>query len=230
MAPLAPVLICHIAAGSLAILSGAGALLARKGGRLHRASGTVFILSMLTVAMLAIYLAVFVPPVGATAVPPRASVAVAILTVYLLATGWMTVKREAGSTGLFETLAALAALGTACALAIFGLHATGIAPGRFDPPAPYFVFAGFAAFGAAWDLKVIVRGGISGAPRIARHLWRMCFALFFAAAFFFIGQQKVMPAYLHGAKLLLVPAFAPLAAMIVWLIRVRYDDRFKREA
>ena len=87
MTSLAPVLICHIAAGSLAILSGAGALVARKGERLHRAFGTVFVLSMLTMAGLAIYLAVFVPPVGATAVPPRASVAVAILTVYLVATG-----------------------------------------------------------------------------------------------------------------------------------------------
>jgi len=52
-----------------------------------------------------------------------------------------------------------------------------------------------------------------------------CFALFFAAASFFLGQQKVMPAFMHGSPLLYIPALAPLALMIYWLVRVRFPKQ-----
>ena len=38
---------------------------------------------------------------------------------------------------------------------------------------------------AAEDVRMLVRGGVFGAQRIARHLWRMCFGLFIAAETFF---------------------------------------------
>ncbi|MBV8593723.1 MAG: hypothetical protein JOZ27_05425 [Caulobacteraceae bacterium] len=85
---------------------------------------------------------------------------------------------------------------------------------------PYFVFAAFAAFAGAQDVRVLRRGALAGADRIARHLWRMLTALFFASAFFFLGQQKVMPDWLKGSPILAVPALAPLAAMVVWLVRI----------
>ena len=94
----------------------------------------------------------------------------------------------------------------------------------------YYVFGSFATLFAALDLKVILRGGISGAARIARHLWRMCFALFFAAASFFLGQQKVMPAFMHGSPLLFIPALAPLGFMIYWLVRTRFPKRRQRRS
>jgi hypothetical protein len=77
---------------------------------------------------------------------------------------------------------------------------------------------------------MILRGGISGAQRIARHLWRMCFALFFAAAFFFLGQQQVLPKVIRGSPFLVVLALAPLILMIFWLFRVRFSKRFKSGA
>jgi hypothetical protein len=215
---MSPLLIFHIGAGSLAIVSGAAALSVRKGERLHRAFGTVFSLSMLAMSPIGAYLAVFVPQ--------RASVAVGIFTFYLVATGWMTMRRKDGSIGLFEYGAFFVALGAAVSLVIFGLQAANSPTGLLDryPPPPYYVFASFAAFAAALDLKMILRGGISGAQRIARHVWRMCFALFFAAAFFFVGQQKVMPAWMQGSPILFVPAIAPLVLMIFWLIRVRLTN------
>jgi uncharacterized membrane protein len=223
-------LICHVSAGTVAILSGAAALSVRKGERLHRAFGTVFFLSMLTVSALAVYLAVFVPPIFSGAAPPSASVSVAILTIYLAATAWMTVRRKNGSVGLFEKGAFLVAFGVAAALLVFGLRAASIPTARPGEYEPYFVFASFAAFAAALDLKVILRGGISGAQRIARHLWRMCFALFFAAAFFFLGQQQVLPKVIRGSPFLVVLALAPLILMIFWLFRVRFSKRFKSGA
>ena len=91
----------------------------------------------------------------------------------------------------------------------------------------YYVFAFIAALFASLDFNVIRQGGISGVQRIARHLWRMCFALFFAAGSFFLGQQKVMPAFMHGSPILLALGLVPLAIMIFWLVRVRIGNRFR---
>jgi len=49
---------------------------------------------------------------------------------------------------------------------------------------------------------MLLHGGVSGAKRIVRHLWRMSFAFWIAAFSFLLGQQKVMPAYIRGLKLL----------------------------
>jgi len=223
---MSPILIVHISAGTLGIVSGYAAVSVRKGGRLHRLFGTVFFLSMLTVSTLAVYLALFVPPIHSGGAPPSASVSVGILTFYLAATAWMTVKRKEGGVGLFEKGALIAVLGVTVALLIFGLRTASIPKAQPGSYVPFFVFACFAAFAAAMDLKVILRGGISGAPRIARHLWRMCFALFFAAAFFFLGQQGVMPRFMRGSPILFVPALAPLVLMLFWLFRVRLTNWF----
>ncbi len=37
---------------------------------------------------------------------------------------------------------------------------------------------------------MLARGGVLGAKRIARHLWRMCFGLFIAAGSFFLGPSN----------------------------------------
>ena len=83
---------------------------------------------------------------------------------------------------------------------------------------------------ATGDLRMIVRGGISGTARIARHLWRMCFALFFATGSFFLGQQKVMPAFMHGSPILVVLGIAPLVLMFYWLRRVRSSSGYPTPA
>ena len=225
---MSPLLIVHIGAGCLGILSGFAAVSAPKGARLHRGFGTVFVTSILTTSALAVYLALFVPPTHSGGAPPSASASVGILTFYLAATAWMTVRRKEAGIGLFEYGALAGAVAVAAALLIFGLHSASNPKERLQGfPARYYVFASFAAFGAALDLKVILRHGIFGAPRIARHVWRMCFALFFAAAFFFLGQQQVMPRFLRGSPVLFLPALAPLVLMIFWLLRVRLTKAFR---
>lgn len=212
---IAPALIAHIGAGSIGILSGAAALTARKGERAHRAFGSVFVITMFAMAALGAYLAIFIPQ--------RATVIVGIFTFYLVATAWGAVKRKMPGIGPFEKGAFAVVLGCALALVVFGLQAMASPDRRLDhyPPAPYFVFAGFAGLAAALDLNNILRGGVTGHKRIARHLWRMCAALLLAAFSFFLGQQKVMPAYMHGSPLLFLPEIAVIAAMVFWLFRVR---------
>jgi hypothetical protein len=74
---------------------------------------------------------------------------------------------------------------------------------------------------------MILRGGLSGSARIARHLWRVSAALTIASGSFFLGQQRIMPASMRGSSWLFVPVIAPLLLMVFWLIRVRLTPGFK---
>ena len=60
-----------------------------------------------------------------------------------------------------------------------------------------------------------------GAAPIARHLWRMCFALLIAALSFFIGQADEFPPALRIMPLLALPMLIVLGALFYWLWRVR---------
>ncbi len=217
-------LVLHIGGGSVGILSGYAAVSVTKGERLHRLYGTVFVAVMLVMAAMGTALSF--------PIHQRGNVAGGFMAFYLVATGWMSVRRKEGSTGWFEKAAFIVALSAAIMLLLWGRQASLSPKGEVDgyPAMLYYVFGSFAAFAAALDLKVIRQGGVSGVQRISRHLWRMCFSLFFAAASFFLGQQKVMPAFLHGAAILYVPAFAPLVVMIFWLLRVRLGKWFGKRA
>ena len=221
------ILVSHIAGASIGIVSGAVALTARKGEGLHRAAGTVFFVSMLVMAGVGAAVAPFLP------VPQWSSVAAGILTFYLVATAWTTVRRKEGTVGRAEKVGLAAALGVAAYGAVFAALASRSPTGMIDgaPPQAFFVFLLVGAIAAACDLKLILRGGISGASRIARHLWRMCTALTIAA-FSFVAQPKAVqfvPAFLHGTPMLVL-AFTPLVMMVYWLLRVRFAGRFRKAA
>jgi uncharacterized membrane protein len=208
----------HIAAGGIAALSGTAALSFAKGAPAHRAVGNAFFLSMLTMSASAAYLA---------ALTQDMNFFVALFTFYLVATAWAAVERKEGSVGRFEVGAFLFALCLAVVEAYFGLQAAKSATGRFmnTSAQSYFFIASLATLAAALDLKVIMFGGVSGAARIARHLWRMCFAFFIALLSFMIqGLRAVLPPSMPEAKYVFVLALLPLAAMTYWLIRVRLTN------
>jgi uncharacterized membrane protein len=211
------ILFLHIAGGSLALASGALALLSRKGERVHRVAGTVFFLSMLMATAIAIVVSPFLTG------GQRPNFVMAVLAFYLIVTGWATVKRKESSIGRLEVGGFIVALSVAAAGLLFMQQARDSLTGTIGglPPQSFFVFVFFGGIAAANDLKVILRGGIAGAPRIARHIWRMCMAIFIAAVSFFLGQQQVMPAYMRGSPLLFAPELAVLGLMIFWLLRVR---------
>ena len=100
-------------------------------------------------------------------------------------------------------------------------------PRQEHPAAMCFFLAAVLLLAATGDIRMLARGGISGRPRVTRHLWRMCFGLFFATGSFFLGQQQVFPAFLRGSILLTVLALLPFPLMIYWLIRVRFGNAYK---
>lgn len=224
--PYMPWVIVHIAAGCIAILAGYTAVLAAKGEKLHRIVGTVFVAAMLTGTSVAVYLAASLLGQLPGQIP---NVAGGALAFYLTLSAYMTVKRKEGTIGTFERVSFLIPLALGALFLDWGFLARTDPKHGFDGYAPvfFFVFSGISFLLSALDLRVLFKGGLTGAARISRHLWRMCFAFFFAAGSFFLGQQKVMPVWMHGSKVLLILGLAPLGFMLFWLIRVRIGNRFK---
>ncbi len=213
-------LVLHVGGGATGIASGWVAILARKGGRLHRIAGTVFFVAMLTMSGIATIVA---PMLDAD---QWVNTTMAVFTFYLTATAWATVQRRAGEVGRFERAAAVVPIG----VVVVGLGLAWVAArtGSAGANAPVFPFAVIAAIAAVCDFRMIRRGGIAGPARVARHLWRMTLALFVATGSFFLGQQKVMPVAVRGSPVLFVLAFAPFAVMLFWLVRLRFAKTIAR--
>jgi len=85
---------------------------------------------------------------------------------------------------------------------------------------PLVMFAGLALSAGEGDRRMIRAGGLRGAARVRRHLWRMCTALFIAAGSFFLGPVRRIPEPLRIPALRLLP-FLVLATMAYWLWRYR---------
>src|SRR4029077_4013717 len=61
-------------------------------------------------------------------------------------------------------------------------------------------------------------------PRLARHLWRMCFALFIAVGSFFSIRErvaKILPEPFTTAPMRRLPMLLVFVAMFYWLWKVR---------
>jgi uncharacterized membrane protein len=206
----------HILAGTLGIVSGFVALYATKGARLHRQIGMVFVCAMLTTSLFGVMIA------AVRGVAPAVNVPAALLTAYLVITALLTVRPPlAGSRWLAPGLMLLA-LGVGLASLTFAVEAFAAGGKRNGMPAfPFVMFATVGLLASAGDLRVMRTGALRGAPRLARHLWRMCFALFIAALSFFIGQSKVFPEPIRILPLLALPVLVVLVTMFYWLWRVR---------
>jgi len=217
-----PLLIVHICTAIVGLLSGTAALLFRKGWRWHRMAGNVFFLSMLIMSASGVGIAAFIKPNMGTVLG-------GVVTFYLVATGWLTVLRKEGETGLTEFGLLLLALAAGSGGLLYGWEAAHSATGLKEgyPPGPYLVFGGLSLSAAVMDVRMLVRRGVSGAPRIRRHVWRMCVA-FLIAAFSFLGKQQHFPAAIRGSQILNLPMILILVVMIYWLVRVRFIAAYKK--
>jgi hypothetical protein len=209
----------HVLGGGAAILSGYAALGFRKGGGNHAKAGTLFFASMVLLASTGAAMAVWKgDPLTALAGP---------IALYFIATSWRTARLRSGEAGRPELWGLAAVASLAATFLAFGLYASAQPNGQLGvyPAMICYVWAGILTLAAGLDLNFILRRRLAYRQRIARHLWRMCFALFIATGSFFLGQQKVMPAEWRGWWVWFVPAMAPLAFMIFWLVRTRIDRR-----
>jgi uncharacterized membrane protein len=231
-----PILVLHISGGMLGLLSGAAAMSFRKGSRRHRVAGRIFVISMLCMAAGAAYLAFMKHDMG--------NFYGGLVTFYLVTTAWLTARRREGETGIFDWAALLVALAMGGIIFTHGIQkVTGHSGSKDGVPAGMSIFLGSVILlAAAGDVRMLVRGGVFGTQRLARHLWRMCFALFIASGSFFLGpanrplrllrtvglRQQVFAAVLNTNMLFLL-AVLPLILLIFWVFRVRLANANKQK-
>jgi uncharacterized membrane protein len=217
-----PILIIHICGGTVGLLSGAAAMILRKGSRRHRLAGDVFVVSMLIMASAAVYLAL--------ARQQRMNVFAGLLTLYMVITAWLTAKRKPGQTSRFDWAGFVVALAIGIIIAGYGV-AVAKSPGRPKDGVPsgmYFFSASVALLAAAGDLRMIVAGGVSGTRRLVRHLWRMSYALFVASGSIFIARPHLFPAILRRTYILPLLGIMPLLLLIFWTLRVKFSRAYRR--
>jgi hypothetical protein len=213
----------HIAAGALAIVLGAVALSVKKGGKLHRRSGMLFVYAMLVMGFTASI-------IGFLRSPTDANVFAGVMTAYFVGTALTTVRPPSTWTrainGVALTVAVLMGVGS-----IAGGWRLLNTPGLSTGGVPFrtigvmsLIIAGVMLLAAAGDVRVMRFGMPRGGPRLARHLWRMCFALFIAAGSFFSIRErvaKILPDPFTSGPMRALPFLLLFGAMFYWLWRVR---------
>ena len=202
----------HIAAGLIAILAGFTALFAKKGSPLHRRAGDVFVVAMITLTGTAWYAATFVHP-------NRGNVVAAMVTLYLVTTGALTVKRDVAAARAWYV--GLMLLGGAATVRTAWLGMAALRTGPIDqyPAGIYFAF-GFVSLSATLlDLRLLSAGHIEGAQRLVRHLWRMGTGMWIATASLFLGQAKFFPDAMRASGVLSVPVLAVAGVTLFELVR-----------
>jgi hypothetical protein len=232
--PYSPILIVHICAGTLGLLSGTAAMFFRKGSPRHVLAVRIFVASMLTMAVGAVYLAIVKHQPN--------NIGGGITTFYLIGTAWLTARRRDGETSRLDWVALLIPLTLGILTWMNGLKIV-----RSGAPSPDGVPVGMTFFmgsvlllAAAGDVRMLLGGGVRGSKRIARHLWRMCFGLFIAAGSFFFGPSnrplrllsavglgQYLPPALFSMTLYSILSVLPLIMLIFWLVRVRLTNAYK---
>lgn len=220
-----PGIILHVIAGMIALFAGIVAMSSRKGARAHRAAGTVFVVSMVVMAVFADYLAIAIPE----QIP---NLFIGTFTIYLVVTAWMTVRRKERSVGMPEKIALILALCLCVPFMTLSFQlATGMEP-SFKSAVPLegpvrvaiYSFTFLVAMAAIGDARLVRAGDITGKRRIVRHLWRMCLGLAFALGSAFTnGLPRLLPKTVHVPLILLfLPQLSSLVLLIFWMIRVRF--------
>ena len=212
------ILLLHICGGTLGMLSGFVAVFLRKGSRRHGVAGNVFVVSMLILSATGTYLAFLKSEPD--------NVIGGALTGYLVATAWMTARSRDGETSLFDWGAFLLASAIGAVVITYGIEAANSPRGLKDGDSAgsYFFLGSIPLLAAAGDLRMLMRG-ISARQRVARHLWRMCFALFVASVSIFSARAHLFPVLLRKTGVLSVLSFLPLGLLVFWMFRVRFAKR-----
>jgi len=166
-----------------------------------------------------------------------------IFTFYLIGTAWLTARRRDGEISRWDWVALVIPLTIGLLTWMNGINV--LRSGRTSqdgvPVGMMFFSGSICLLAASGDVRMLLHGGVFGAKRLARHLWRMCYGLFIAAGAFFLGGAnrplrllstvglgQHLPRALFSISLYLVLTILPLVLLVFWLVRVRFMSTYKR--
>ncbi len=202
-------ILLHIIGGLVGLTSGAVALSTLKGGTLHRKSGLIFVCAMIVMSISG--------AVMAALIGEKISVMAGMLSFYLVITALLAVRRRAPAFRWIDVVAMIFVLMIGFLSLAFALT------GDMDGTTPVgFLFGAVALLAALGDIRMLMSQRMEWSQRIARHLWRMCFALWIATASFFLGQSDEFPEALRIMPLLCTPVLLVMLLMAYWLVRVLF--------
>jgi hypothetical protein len=140
---------------------------------------------------------------------------VAVTTAYLVITGCpRSARLRQGGAGSMAGLM-LVAIVLGLTTLTFGLEALASASGEkygYPPCRALHAQCG-RTVGRRRDLRMIRLGGLRGTPRLVRHLWRMCWALWLSVLSFFGSRTRVATIF---PEPLLLPAVRALPILLVF--------------
>lgn len=195
----------HIITGTILFISGFGSLLFSKGEKLHRISGNIFFFFLLLSA--------------GTAAILSDDPTIAFTSIYFASTAWIVTLRIEKKTGMFEIIAFLA-ISLLCSRYFY----VAVTSEPSFMVTMYYIFGNVALIAALLDLNMIIRGGLSGKHRIARHLWRMCYALLGAVLSFVANASDYWSEYFAED----LPIYFMIVILFYWLIKVLFTKWFDK--
>ena len=213
------ILPAHIAAGIVALVFGYLALYAAKGATLHRRAGIIFVYAMVTMSVSGALMDALRTSSVST------NVVAGLVTFYFVTTALLTVRARSTHAQRIDALAMF--LGLVAAALAFKSGVALSKSGRAEM-GPLFLFGTLGLVAVAGDFRMLLAGGIQGSRRIQRHLWRMCFAMWVAAASFFWGPPRRVPEMLRIPALQAFAVLVPIMAMMYWLWRLRVQRNSRR--
>jgi hypothetical protein len=158
--------------------------------------------------------------------PTDPNVFTGLLTAYFVGTALTTVRPVSPWTRRINAAALTIPIGLALGTITRGMEAFNSPRGFLNgvPFQMHFFLATVLILAAIGDVRIMRSGMPRGGPRLARHLWRMCFALFIAAGSFFSVRERVatlLPEPFTTAPMRALPILLLFGAMFYWLWRVR---------
>ena len=219
--PIWLVLLAHFAAGLIGIVTGGLALSVAKGGKLHKQVGILFTWSMGLSGVMASVIAAY---------GNKPSMVIGgAMVVYFILTATTTVKPLPGFQRSADMILMVLVL-LVGGLTLWDATNVWAMPGhaRNGVPAGMMFFLGTVyLFAGVGDLRMVLARGTTGPRRLARHLWRMCFALFIATGSFFLGQMKFIPEPVRILPLLMTLGVGPLLVLLYWFWRILVRKKLK---
>lgn len=193
-------LVIHIFSGSLALLSSFGAMASTKGGYWHRKAGKFFIISMTSIFITAIPMAILKNNLFLFLI--------ALFSYYLAFTGWRYAKNRSGIPLKIDWVASGIMLIVAILMIAYGYHQY-LAQDYHGIVLAIFGF--IASRLALFDLKTFKTHDATGKQRIIKHLRGMFGATIAALTAFTVTNVHLKPELL----LWLAPTLL-LTPLIIW--------------
>ena len=221
MLDISLLMLMHMLIGSVAVFSGAMALLLSKGSLLHKLAGRFFVISIVLMGPVIV--------IGAWYSPGSISslgILFVFFMIYLVVTAWYTIHRYETKVGPIDVLAPVVALCISIVGLIFGLNVVNM-PSQAEslpPNEAYFFFSALAFISMILDANNLKKGAVQGKHRIIRHIWRMSCGLFFAVSSLFTGPGSIVfPESVRGNPLLSIPQLLVVIFASYWISRLLFS-------